>query len=68
MSVRVWLKPNELGEQGYSIDFPEADGYRVMKDGTLRLTVEDREADGQVGRVVAGRWDAVVVLEEAEDE
>lgn len=63
MSVRVWIRPSELGEQGYSIDFPEADAYTRTKGGTLVLTATDREGSGEVGRVEPDRWDAVVVIE-----
>lgn len=63
--VRVWMRPSELGEQGYSIDFPEATGYTRLKGGALILTADERGDDTQVGRVEPERWDAVVVLEDA---
>ena len=68
MTVRVWMRPSELGEQGYSIDVPEANAARIMDDGTLRLRYrEDDESEAQsVGRVAAGRWDLYVVLDEDE--
>lgn len=69
MTVRVWLKPNDLGETGYFIDFPEADNYALtrLKNGTnvLSLTSSLREGTGEVGRISGDRWDAVVVMDPA---
>lgn len=64
MTVRVWMKPSDLGECGYSIDFPDADNYTRLKNGVLVLTTELREDSGECGRVQADRWDAVVVMED----
>lgn len=67
MTVRVWMKPSELGEQGYTVDF-DADDWRRLKDGAIRLDRwqdDDKDASEIVGRVEAGRWDAVIVVEEA---
>lgn len=62
MTVRVWLKPNELGDAGSVIEFGEASGYEATDDGTLLLFGDD---EVQVGLVNVGRWDACVVVEEA---
>lgn len=63
MTVRVWLKPNELGEQGYFIEFAEAGGYEAIEDGSL-LLFAGRSQDTQVGIVNVGRWDAAQLMGE----
>lgn len=66
MTVRVWLKPNELGDAGSVIEFGEASGYEATDDGTLLLFQGGADdEDVQVGLVNVGRWDACVVVEEA---
>lgn len=69
MTVRVWMRPSELGEQGYTIDFP-ADSYKQLKSGALMLLQENPDAEGDedgaliVGRVEPDRYDAAVILED----
>lgn len=66
MAVRVWMKPSDLGEAGYTIDFA-ADDWRRLKSGALHLIREtgtDAAPEEEiVGRVEANRWDAALILE-----
>lgn len=64
MTVRVWMKPNELGDRGYFIAFDRADGYEVHDDGTLLLFSGEGDEPTQVGLVSPERWDAAQLLEE----
>lgn len=65
MTVRIWMRPNELGECGYHVDFEGADNYCILKNKTLVLTTDAREDTGEVGRVQGERWDAVMVMEDS---
>lgn len=66
MTVRVWMKPTELGEAGYHVDFERAEDYTVkrLKDGTRYLVLLAAEDAKEIGRVEAGRWDAALILEQ----
>lgn len=62
MSVRVWLKPTELGEAGYFIDFDATDyAVRVVKGNRYYLILLGKD-EKEVGRVETGRWDAAEIM------
>jgi hypothetical protein len=58
MSVRVWMKPSDLGDQAYFIVFAEADGYEVIADQTLLMYA----GKTQVAIVAPDRWEAAEVV------
>lgn len=68
MTVRVFMKPNELGEAGYHIDFEQADDYHRRKSGALALTfTADDGEEYECAQVQADRWDAAELLAAASD-